>query len=64
MGGMDKLGDMADEHSDKVEEASDAGLDRAGDMADDRTGGGHSDQVDKAQSAADGRIGDEQQNPT
>jgi hypothetical protein len=66
MGAMDKLGDMAGEHGDKVEQISDQGLDRAGDMADERTGGGHADQIDKAQDAADARLGEEQetQSPT
>jgi len=66
MGGTDELGDMANRHSDKVEQASDQGLDRAGDLADERTGGQHGDRVDKAQAKADEHLdgGDEAQSPT
>ena len=43
-------------HSDKGEQASDAGLDKAADAAS-KASGGHEEQVDKARDAADEKIG-------
>jgi len=57
--GIDDLKNKAGDalHSDKGEQASDAGLDKASDAASKATGGSRDEQIDKAQQAADERIG-------
>jgi hypothetical protein len=58
-GFMDKAGDLADQHDEKV----DQGLEKAGDFADDKTGGGHSEHIDRGVDFAQERTGEGDQQP-
>ncbi len=57
----DKAQQLAGEHGDKVEQASDQGIERAGDAVDEKTGGKFAGQVDQAQQQGDERVGDNSQ---
>lgn len=46
-GAIDKVKDLAGQHSDKVEDV----VDKAGDFIDDKTGGKYADKVDSVQDA-------------
>ena len=58
----DKAGDLAQEHSDKVDE----GLDKAGEFVNEKTGGEHGDQIDQGKDFARDQLdnlgGDNQDN--
>ena len=58
MGAMDevkdKMGDVAGEHGDKLDE----GMDRAGEFADEKTGGKHTDKIEKGIDKGKDTIGD------
>ncbi len=54
-----KATELAEEHKDKLETASDAAIDKAGDAVDSATGGKFADKVDAAQEKADDMIGDD-----
>lgn len=54
----EQAGNLAGEHSDKVEQFSDQGIEKAGDLADQKSGGKFSGQVDGVQEQADQRIGE------
>ena len=60
MGGfMDKAGEMAEEHDDKVDE----GLERAGEFADERTGDRYSEQIDRGVDFGQEHTGEGDQQP-
>ena len=62
MGAFDELKNkgeqLAADHPDQVEKASDQAIDKGGDAADQATGGKYADKVDSAQETADSKIGD------
>lgn len=53
MGLFDKVGDMAKEHQDKVND----GIEKVGDVVDEKTGGKYADKVDQAQDFARDQFG-------
>ena len=63
MGLFDKIGDLAKQYEDKIEQ----GIEQAGDLVDEKTGGKYAAQVDKAQDAANEQLdkltGDQPQQP-
>lgn len=52
MGLFDKIGDLAKEHEDKIEQ----GIEAAGDLVDEKTGGKYAEQVDQAQRVANEQL--------
>lgn len=54
-----KVTDMAKEHGDKLEGATDAALDKGADLIDDKTGGKFSDKIQQGRDIVDGKIGEE-----
>ena len=53
--------EMAGQHGDKVEQASDQGLDKAAQAVNDKTGNKFGDQVEQGKQQADERMGDNSQ---
>lgn len=51
--------DMAKEHGDKLESATDAALDKGAELIDDKTGGKFSDKIQQGRDIVDGKIGEE-----
>ncbi len=52
MGIFDKIGDLAKQHEDKIEE----GIEKTGDFVDEKTGGKYAERVDQAQQAANDQL--------
>ncbi|MDO5676637.1 MAG: antitoxin [Propionibacteriaceae bacterium] len=52
MGLFDKIGDLAKQHEDKIEQ----GIEQAGDFVDEKTGGKYADKVDQAQDLANEQL--------
>ncbi|WGT46193.1 antitoxin [Tessaracoccus lacteus] len=52
MGIFDKIGDLAKQHEDKIEE----GIEKTGDFVDEKTGGKYAERVDQAQQAAKDQL--------
>lgn len=50
---MDKVEELAGEHSDQVKQ----GLDKAGEFADEKTGHQHTEQIDKGRDELEKRLG-------
>lgn len=52
MGLFDKIGDLAKQNEDKIEQ----GIEQVGDLIDEKTGGKYAAQVDQAQEAANDQL--------
>lgn len=52
MGLFDRIGDLAKEHEDKIEQ----GIEAVGDLVDEKTGGKYAGQVDQAQKIANEQL--------